>query len=365
MSSGKINFRNTNLFLVFILPVIFLFFGLKKQSEIHEKLMVQGVGIDFLEDKYKVTVQAYDFKNPQSKEEPKIKIVESENETISGALQNLKQITGLSPLYSQNKIIIISEEISKKGIKNAIDFFLRFYENRPSVRLRISKGSAGEILKLKTDGKILKSSEIKDLVDEKFDTKILDFEKELESDSPSSVLFLIEKGENDQIRCENVSLFRNSKLVRELTNEETLGVKILKGFQKIGLCNIKMDEGFISLLIEDVKTKISAKTVNDEIEFEIDIKLSCDLMETTKTFKNTKDMISSIKEIFDKYIKVICEKTIEVCNLEKCDIFKFRKILRNKNFNLFKKIKSEDFLSNAKYNVSVDSKIVMIGIENK
>lgn len=367
MKNLKINSKNTNLFLILILPIMFLSLGLKKQSEIHEKLMVQGIGIDFFNDKYKVTIQAYDFKNPENKDEPKIKIVESQSETISTALQNIKKITGLSPVYSQNKTIIISKDVARKGMKNIIDFFVRFYENRPSVKLRTSKGTAEDIFKTRVDDRLIKASEIRDLVDEKSDVNILEFEKALESNMPSPTSFLIEKNDNGQINCENIVLFRGDKLVKIFSKDETLGVKILKNYPKIGACNVEVDDNnFISFEIENVKAKIKpCVSKDDSIEFHIDVKVSCDLIETTKVFDSTKDMINESKKALDEYLKRICEGAIHSSILEKCDIFKFGKILRNNNPKLFKKVQFDDYLLGASYFVKVDSKISMVGIENR
>ena len=340
---------------------------MKKQNEIHEKLMIQGIGIDLLENKYKVTVQAYDFKNPENKDEPKIKIVESESETVSSALQNIKKITGLFPMYSQNKVIVISEDVARKGVKNIIDFFVRFYENRPSVKLRTSKVKAGDIFKTKIDDRLIKASEIKDLIDEKSDINILEFEKALESKISSPMLFLIEKKENGQISCENIALFRDDKLVKILSKNETLGVKILNNCSKIGACNIELDDSnFISFEIENVNTKIKSDIdENENIKFYIDIKVSCDLIETTKVFEDTKNMINESKEALNRHLKQICEEAINASILEKCDIFKFGKIIRNNNSKTFKKVQFEDYLSKAEYYIKVDSKVSMVGIESK
>ena len=367
MKNSKINLKNVNLVLILIFPMIFLSFGLKKQNEIHEKLMIQGIGIDLLDNKYKVTVQAYDFKNPENKDEPKIKIIESESETVSSALQNIKKITGLYPMYSQNKLIVISEDIARKGVKNIIDFFLRFYENRPSVKLRTSKLKAEDIFKTKIDDKLIKASEIKDLVDEKFDVNILEFERALESKILSPVSFLIDKKENGQIICENIALFRDDKLVKMLSKNETLGVKILKSHSKTGVCNVELnDHNFISFELENVNTKIKLNIdENEHIKFYIDIQVSCDLIETTKVFDDTKDMINESKDAIDRHLKQICEEAINASIVEKCDILKFGKIIRNNNPNIFKKVQFEDYLSKAEYYIKVDSKVSMVGIENK
>ena len=187
MKKQELKFINLNLLLIFILPVIFFSFGIKKQNELHEKLTIQGIGIDLDNDKYKVTVQAYDYKNPEDKNEPKIKILECTGETVSEALENLKGSTGLYPFYSQNKIIIFGSSLAKKGLKKSIDFFTRYYENRPSVKLRVAENEASEIIKSKVENKEIKASEIRDLVDEKFDINILKFEENIRSSISDSL----------------------------------------------------------------------------------------------------------------------------------------------------------------------------------
>lgn len=364
MNKSQINFRNINLLLFFILPIIFLFFGLKKQGELHEKLMIQGIGIDFLDNKYKLTVQAYDFKNPEKENEPKIKLIKSEGKTISSALQNLKNMTGLSPLYSQNKIIIIGEDTSKLGVKNIIDFFVRFYENRPSVKVRVSQGKAEEIFNTQVDGKFIKASEIKDLVDEKFDINILEFEKNLESDMSSPSLFFIQKKDNELI-CENLSIFRKDKFIKTISKEETIGINILKSNQNIGVYSLKDESDLISFKIQNVKTKIDPKINDNNIDFKINIKVSADLIETSKIFENANEMISNCKNILDKNLKELCERSIQSIISEDCDIFKFKKIVRNKYSQFYKENKYENFLKTANYDIKVDSKIAMIGIESR
>ena len=364
MNKSQINFRNINLLLFFLLPIVFLFFGLKKQGELHEKLMIQGIGIDFLDNRYKVTVQAYDFKNPEKENEPKIKLIKSEGETISGALQNLKNMTGLSPLYSQNKIIIIGEDTSKLGVKNIIDFFVRFYENRPSVKVRVSQGKAEEIFNTQVDGKFIKASEIKDLVDEKFDVNILEFEKNLESSISSPSLFFIQKKDGALI-CENLSIFKKDKFIKTISNEETLGVNLLKGNQNIGVYSFKDGNDLISFKIQNVKAKINPKINEGTIDFKINIKISADLIETSKVFDNTEKMISNCKNILDKNLKELCEHAIQSIISEECDTFKFKKMVRNKYPQFYKDNKFESFLKKANYDVRVDSKIAMIGIESK
>ena len=371
----KLNFQNLNLLLIFILPIIFLFFGIKKQNELHEKLMIQGIAIDLNRENnnnnYKLTVQAYDFKNPEDKNEPKIRVIESIGSTVSEALENLKKITGLTPLYSQNKIIIFSEELAKNGIIKIIDFFSRYYENRPSVKLRIAQNNAGDFLKIipENNNKIIKASEIRDLVDEKSDTNILDFEKEVKTPISDACVMLLEKNSQNLIKCENTAVFNYDKLIKIMDKNNSIAIQILKNSPKPGIYVFDYNKNLISCKIETPKTKIKAKLnqENNLPEFDIFIKLNANLFESEQNFENIKSIEINIEKELNNNLKLLCEKVISETIKESCDLFKFGKILRNSNPKYFKSIEKDwksKTLPNIKYNIKIDSKISMIGMND-
>ena len=47
--------------------------GCSEGQQLHQKLIIQGIGIDNSENGYLLTVQALDFKNPANEDEPNIK----------------------------------------------------------------------------------------------------------------------------------------------------------------------------------------------------------------------------------------------------------------------------------------------------
>ena len=361
----KLNFRNLNLVLIFILPIIFLIFGLKKQNELHEKLMIQGIGIDFIDGLYSLTVHAYDYKNPENKNEPKNKIIECSGKTISESLENLKKITGLYPFYSQNKIIIFGSEVAKMGLNKVLDFFSRYYENRPSVKLRVAKEFAKDIIKFQSDEKPIKPIEIRDLVDEKIDTNILDFEKNTKTEISDPMLMLIEKKESSLL-CENICIFKNDQMIKHLDKDESLGVQILKNVPKLGVYTFLIDGNKISCYLENAETKIKPK--KDISEFDINIKLTAKILESEKRFESIDQMEKKIKNNLNNKIKEICERSINECISQRSDLFNFGKISRNNNPSYFKSIESSwknDILPNIKINLKVDSNISMIGLNNE
>lgn len=361
----KLNFRNLNLILIFVLPVVFLTFGLKKQNELHEKLMIQGIGVDFIDGLYNLTIHAYDYKNPENKNEPKNKIIECSGKTISESLENLKKTTGLYPFYSQNKIIIFGLEVAKMGLNKVLDFFSRYYENRPSVKLRVAKEFAKDIIKFQSDGKPIKPIEIRDLVDEKIDTNILDFEKDIKTEISDPMLMLVEKKESSLL-CENICIFKNDKMIKYLNRDESLGIQILKNVPKIGIYTFLIDDNKISCYIENAETKIKPK--KDISEFDIDVKLTAKILESEKKFENVDIMEKEIKNNLNDSIKEICEKSINESISQNSDLFNFGKISRNNNPSYFKSTEpswKNDILPHIKVNLKVNSNISMIGLNNE
>ena len=63
----------------------------------------------------------------------------------------------------------------------------------------------------------------------------------------------------------------------------------------------------------------------------------------------------------------MCEKVISETIKESCDLFKFGKILRNNNPKYFKSIENDwktQILPSIKYNVKIESKISMFGMND-
>ena len=154
------------------------------------------------------------------------------------------------------------------GLNKVLDFFSRYYENRPSVKLRVAKEFARDIIKFQSNGKPIKPIEIRDLVDEKIDTNILNFEKNIKTDISDPMLMLIEKNESSLL-CENICIFKNDKMIKYLDKDESLGIQILKNTPKLGVYTFFIGNDKISCYIENAETKIKSK--KDISEFDIDV----------------------------------------------------------------------------------------------
>lgn len=352
--------------------------GCSQQSQLHEKFMVRAMTIDLgasegncITDRgvgedncITVIAQGNDFKNPLGKEEPSVRNVEVSGESLSLALDKLNKITGLKPLYSQNLIIIVGEEAAKRGTEKFMDFFLRYYENRLSTKLRVAKGKASEIFEAKNNGKPIKASTIRSLAEDKTDSDVLKFESDIKSGICDPVTMTLEKNEKGEVICENLAVFSKDSLVCFLNKEETMGSQILSGISKLGAIDITEDKKNFSCNIDKVKTKITPFLNNGNIEFNIETKTSVNILETEEILSSMDDIDKNLKSNINRKITEICKKAIEKTLSLQCDIFKFGKIFRNKYPKYFKNIESswKDHLKTLKYDLKSETEISVVGM---
>ena len=108
------------------------------------------------------------------------------------------------------------------------------------------------------ENKEIKASEMRDLVDEKFDINILKFEENIRSSISDSLLMSIEKSDNGLV-CKKAAIFKDDKMIDVLNSEEVLGIKILKNNPKVGIYTFLVDGQKVSCTLENSECKIKSE----------------------------------------------------------------------------------------------------------
>ncbi|MBP3704735.1 MAG: hypothetical protein J6I98_04285 [Clostridia bacterium] len=129
-------------FLALCLCVILVIFSLSACApELHERLLIRAIGIDDLEHGWRVTIRA-----AQADESEKEICFTEEGETVSAALEKIAQNTGKKPLYSHNALIVFGRSCAEQGLSGCLDFFLRHYDSRPTVKVVLADDTAEVLL---------------------------------------------------------------------------------------------------------------------------------------------------------------------------------------------------------------------------
>lgn len=384
---------------VFFLSVsIFFMSGCSRTVQLHERMVIQGIGVDLAENGYKVTIQALDFKNSQGGTEPSVKLIELKGKSLLEALENSKKQSGLIPMYSQNLVLIVGKSLATSGMDNFLDFFIRHYEARPTVKVCVSETDAAQVLSLKREGKNIQAKEISDLIPESLHSDVMHFVGSLHgktSDPYCAYLSIQNNGkenitpgknqsedegdnsseqdtkngtesqeENNEelLSMTGIAFFSGDKMLGVETQNGFLGALAVKGIQGLGVYNIHSENlGDISLDIVKTKSKISVNT--NEKRFYIDIELGTNALEVTPNQGANigKAEQEQIEKQLDDEIKLICEQTIrKLINLNS-DIFRFQKVIlnsdpkyfQNHNENLKEILKEFDYIVNVKSSLSI------------
>lgn len=358
-----------------ILPLILLtivfFSGCSNYVQLHQKLIVQAIGVDYGDDKYSITVQALDFKNLQDKDKPTVKVLELEGLTVMEALGNISNQTGLKPLYSQNLMLVIGKSTAEQGINKLIDFFIHHYEMRPNVTVCLSTDKASDILALESNGKVLEAKNIFDMINKDMKSDMIHFVGNIQNEvsDPYIPCLRIEKGaKNSKIVSDTIAVFKNDTLSYTLDKDLSQGLLLVNGVSNPGVCVVKDLENFGDTAFElgKIKTKIDVKIKDNYPEYFINIKAKANTFEIDKNLFNGNS--EEIKKVLEKKLaeklKEISQQAILECVRNKSDVFGFGQKLLNKNPNYFRPISNswKEMIKDYEYHVNVEADISDIGI---
>ena len=89
-------------------------------KELNERMVIQGMGIDYIDDSYSVTVM---YMNTDATDQSKpFKTLTGNGRTITEAVTNIVSENGLEPLYSHNSFILLGNSLCNFGVSEALGF---------------------------------------------------------------------------------------------------------------------------------------------------------------------------------------------------------------------------------------------------
>lgn len=366
----KIEMRGIMLF--FCMACFLFLCGCSGGGELHEKFIIQGVAVDKDGEKYKLTAQAYDFQTPKDEKEPSIRIVEVSGGTLLEALENIQKKTSLNPVYSQNMIILMGEDVAKSGVNNFIDFFIRHCETRPKVKLCVCSGAASEILKAKDGDKPVKAQNIHDLIPDELGSDVMHFVGDVYgkiSDPYVAWLGLTENGDDKEITFKGIGLFHGDVLCNFLENDDAFGFMIFKSIPNFSSSTVQ-NQHFGEVTYSAVRSSVIVTpevAENSYPVFKININVQMSAFAFDSDYKNEasesditgleSDIEAKLSDIYNSLLKKIISANI--------DALGFGKILRNSHPEYFKSIANDwkNIISKCRYDVIQDVELIITGKE--
>ena len=155
----------TNLkIIILILTLIPLMTGCYNYQELNNLSIVTGTSIEKENDKYKITIQVVNPKkndDARSSSQPAFITYSQVSDTLQEAYRNIVLTSSRRIYGSHINVLIISEDIAEKDIRETIDFIFRNPEIRKEFYVLLSK-TPSKLLELNTPITNISSSNIKD-----------------------------------------------------------------------------------------------------------------------------------------------------------------------------------------------------------
>ena len=354
--------------ILLIIIIIFLT-GCYNYTEINDLAFISSIGIDYNKTNEKFIV-TYEILNDNSTGEGKINksyTISAEGKNITDAFNNTSLKVNNKPYFYHLKIIAIDETISKKHMKDVVDYILRNPDVKNEFFLILIKNAKAKDILDKSDEvdpdignkiyRMIKSNEDQNniSIDQNFEATTRFFANNLSN----ALLNTFTLNDKDEIIELGLSAFKEYEYVKTLTNEESaLFNLIVKGKASLTL-NKKEDDKIISVNIYSGKGKIEIK--DSEVIYNIDALGEIKVNTTNINLKDEK----AYHNLNDEFKKILNEKLlkfIEVLKNDNLDILEVNNLYYEKTRKEMNIFKSFDFKLNT--NIKIDKKGLIFNFEN-
>lgn len=263
--------------------------------ELNERLIIEAIGIDYKDGRYKVTIEGLDSfsagTDANAISAPSLtKCYLFEGETIGMAMNSISVVTGQIPLFSQARILILGFSAAKEKLSEILDFFRREYTTRTDILFAVAKNTAAEVVSADF-GQNISAGNILQAAVSSYEhtgrntyTPLYRFLNSVMGKTDSSYCPVIDIKDNaykkgKEVILSGTAVFGKDESTITISPELTLGLMLLTDEAKNGDITVHTEKGTATLEIINTTTKTAVKTENGRAYFSINLKMRCDIPE--------------------------------------------------------------------------------------
>ncbi|WP_243292461.1 Ger(x)C family spore germination protein [Bacillus sp. FJAT-47783] len=362
-----------------VIIVLIVLTGCWNRKEIETLGFVLAAGIDQMEDKYVVSTQVANTEvlaKDVAGGEKSYFTYKSIGQSEFDAIRNVTNVGPNRLFWSHTKVLVISEDVAKKGIKPALEFFTRDAEERRNFLIVITPLRAEKIIEANVKTKKLPAISLFDQLElEKATSKrvtinLNEFFRKYhttESAMIPTVTIVTNQGEVNGVsfKMGDTAIFKKDKLVGYFSPNEIRGVLWVKEDVKSAIvvtdCPKKTNElERISFETFQNKSDVTVVKKNDNFEFHIKVIEKGNLAEAPCVSGETNPkVIKDLEKIKKEKIKSEILTALEKAQKMKVDVFGFGELVHRTYPKEWKHIEKEwdEIFSNITVNIEIESTI--------
>ncbi|MEK5070954.1 Ger(x)C family spore germination protein [Sporosarcina sp. FSL K6-1508] len=379
---------------IFILVILSLFLtGCWDKRELNELAITVAMGIDKVEDGFRVTAQVVvpsEVSTQAGSGRSTITLFQEDGETVYEALRKMTMEAPRKIYPGHLRVLVIGEELAQEGIGESLDLLSRDWEFRSDFYVSVARDrTAAEILNVTTTIEnipanemfnTLKTSEnswsvsksitldklIGDLISKGKDPVITGIYVTGNKDLGSSKLNVESITPAAKIRYDYLAVFKKDKLVGWLTERESIGFNYITNSVKTTITSVACpDEGKVSIEVIQFKSVMKGTTYKGEPQVDINIKAEGNVgaVECQIDLTELKTM-EALEKVYEEEVEEIIKQTIETIQKNyKADIFGFGEAIHRSNPKEWKRLKEQwdEKYSELAVDIKVDMKLRRTG----
>ncbi|WP_238652039.1 Ger(x)C family spore germination protein [Paenibacillus piscarius] len=356
-------FRVITALLALLLSSIFLA-GCWDRTEINDLAIVLATGVDYEEGQAQLTAQIFIPRKGGGGSESGgagegasgvTMTRTAKGENIAEALNRLQRKVARHMFWGQCEVIVISEAAGKHGLREFVDFFLRYPQFREHAFVFSSQDSARDILALLDPLERSTSESLREMANMNLGTRVtmLELSQSLQGASGSAVLTRIviappepNDGPNATTpSLKGLSLYKHGKYTLTVKEPVSLGVLLMiKELNNIIMpVALEGEDGSFSILSKQITTMLTPRIVNGEWMMKIGIQAKGEVvLNTTDANLTDPAKVKALKEAWAKKLKDLAEQALHMSQKEqKTDFFRFADSFRRHYPQEWKKKKEQ------------------------
>lgn len=323
--------------IIILVSICFMIGGCFDYKELNDMSIVNGIAVDYQDNKYVVDLEINNSIKQNGDSLVATEIIEGINNNLALAYNEATQNSN-KLLYAEHvNLLLLSEEVAKKGINEIIDFFLRDITINNNYMVVITKNPK-DILKIKKNN----TSIINVIVDTiKYDintTYLNDLDlvaAKLLNEKVDLVLPYIEV-ENDNIIVNKIACFKKDKL-KYIDDAKIYNFMI----HKIDSTDFIYDNNVVNVYDQKIdydinKDKITIKITGNGRIKETDIGYN---LKEVDDYNKIEDLINiKIEDEITKYLDNSFKREIDLLNLKDKYYKEFKRVKENIKYDVEAKI---------------------------
>ena len=372
-----------------LLILIFISFtstGCWNYHELNDLAITTGIAIDIKGDKYIVSYMIANAKKSQgesNKQESSSVVYSGEGESISSAYMDLNSKISKIPYISHLEVLVISEDVAKKGIINIIDFLMRNPESRKEFYVVLSKGtSASSILEILSPLESFPSQSIANNIksNQSEQSTIIaaeysEFVSKLLKDGVNPILSGIEVNGNVEegkeqsslesstpratTKIDKIGIFKNDKLIGWADTKESVAINILNNKTGTVILESQCDNEYMAATLTNLKTKTDINFDENVPKIKLNITGEGALVEINcKRNLEKTSVIEELSKEFEKTLEELLTNSIILVQKKyQSDVFGYGNMIYKNNLKKWNQIKDnweEKIFPNLEFEIQTD-----------